>query len=59
MQLDNNPVLERMPIDQKYRYLEACVEDLVYQIHDFCLSYEQSIELLERAQEMIKKECWG
>jgi hypothetical protein len=59
MQLDNNPILDSMPNDQKILYIEGCVEDLVYQVHDFCLSYEQSIELLERAQEKIKKECWG
>jgi hypothetical protein len=59
MQLDNNLTLECMQTDQKHLYLEACAEDLIYQIHDFCLSYEQSIDLLERVGENIKKEQWG
>jgi hypothetical protein len=58
MQLDSNIVLERMPNYQKHLYLEACAEDLIYQIHDFCLSYEQSIQLLEKVRAELEKEQW-
>ncbi len=34
-------------------YMDACVEDLVEFVHDLCLTYEESLHIIEEARRNI------